>query len=347
MGKAVFVSHAQKNRGIADKLVDLMETGIGITDSEIFCSSLEGLGIPSGLNFVDFIKRQIESPKVVILLLSKDYFKSQFCLAELGASWVLSHRIVPLLIPPLEYKDIKAVLTGIQLLKISDMSDLNQMQEDLVEAIGIKGKPFARWEAKRNSFIESISEELQTDDEDDHVSLDDHLKVKNDYNEAVTEIEEMQVDLDKKNEIIDALKNAKDKMEVEQIVSERLDEVEVFGDLLDAANKSLAALPEIVREAVFSHYRGETLAYPDFGEDYKRQQIREAEEKDYLLNSDDGLSIIEEDPAIHNAMITLNRLKRFVESAECDASDFVAYYENNYDHRLNFESRRFWDEHLW
>lgn len=103
MSKSVFISHAVKNKDIADKLVDLLETGVGISDSEIFCSSLEGLGIPGGTNFVEFIRKQIKDPKVVILLLSEDYFDSQFCLAELGASWVLSHRVVPILVPPLGF----------------------------------------------------------------------------------------------------------------------------------------------------------------------------------------------------------------------------------------------------
>ena len=36
MSKSVFISHAVKNKDIADKLVDLLETGVGISDSEIF-----------------------------------------------------------------------------------------------------------------------------------------------------------------------------------------------------------------------------------------------------------------------------------------------------------------------
>ena len=72
--KAIFISHAVSNKKLAEMLVDLFETGIGISDSDVFCSSLEGLGIPSGKNFIDFIRNQIKEPKVVILLLTQDYF---------------------------------------------------------------------------------------------------------------------------------------------------------------------------------------------------------------------------------------------------------------------------------
>ncbi|WP_461256141.1 toll/interleukin-1 receptor domain-containing protein, partial [Treponema sp. R80B11-R83G3] len=95
--KEIFISHSSKNKSIADKLVDLIETGIGVSSDNIFCSSLEGMGIPSGKNFINFIKEQITEPKIVILLLTQSYYKSIFCLCELGASWALSHNIIPII----------------------------------------------------------------------------------------------------------------------------------------------------------------------------------------------------------------------------------------------------------
>lgn len=84
MSKPVFISHAVANRELADRLVDLFETGVGIPDGDIFCSSLQGMGIPSGVNFADFIRGQIRDPRVVVLVLSQEYFNSQFCVCELG-----------------------------------------------------------------------------------------------------------------------------------------------------------------------------------------------------------------------------------------------------------------------
>ncbi len=174
MSKSIFISHSIKNREVADALVDLLETGIGIPDSEVFCSSLEGLGIPSGVNFVEFIRSQVESTDIVILLLSKEYFESHFCVAELGASWVLCHRMVPLLIPPLAYGDVKAVLTGIQLLKIEDKVALNQMHSEIIEALAIEGKTFERWEVKRDSFLNTINSGKLTEKEIVECQLSGH-----------------------------------------------------------------------------------------------------------------------------------------------------------------------------
>lgn len=160
--KAIFISHAVPNKKLADKLVDLLETGIGISDPDIFCSSLESLGIPSGTNFIDFIRKQISNPKVVILLLTPEYFKSSFCLCELGASWILSHKIIPLLVPPLAYSDVKAVLDGVQVRKIDQKNDLNEMQSELISALNTKGKSFTRWEGQRDKFLEGLSVYLKS-----------------------------------------------------------------------------------------------------------------------------------------------------------------------------------------
>lgn len=112
----IFISHSKKDKTLADCLVDLIETGIGISAQDIFCTSLEGLGIPAGVNFVDFIKEKIQNPELVILLLTRNYFYSQFCLCELGVVWILGHKIIPLLTPPLDYSDVNDILKNIQIL---------------------------------------------------------------------------------------------------------------------------------------------------------------------------------------------------------------------------------------
>jgi len=48
----VFISHSVKDKELANAMVDLLQTGIGINTNDIFCSSVEGLGIPGGANFI-------------------------------------------------------------------------------------------------------------------------------------------------------------------------------------------------------------------------------------------------------------------------------------------------------
>lgn len=152
MNKKIFISHASKDKEIADLLVDLMQTGLNIPSEDIFCTSLEGLRIPVGSNFIEHIKKQLVSPEVVISLLSPNYFQSQFCLCELGATWAMTHKHIPILIPPASHTDINGVLTGTQVVDIKNKYDLSEFQESIAGILKIKVNQ-TRWEKKRDNFL--------------------------------------------------------------------------------------------------------------------------------------------------------------------------------------------------
>lgn len=344
--KPIFISHSVANKELANKLIDLFETGIGIPDRDIFCSSLEGLGVPSGINFVEFIRQQIREPKVVVLLLTKEYFSSHFCLCELGASWVMAHNIIPLLVEPLEYKDIKAVLTGIHVLKIGDKNDLNTMQEELTKVLGIKGKPFARWEVKRDKFLKELTDYISSIEPPKTIFIDEYNELQKKYEDSIEELKQSEEELEKKNALIEKLKVAKDSEETKEILQESLDEREIFHSLLKDAKAALKELPNIVREALYYHFRDQAIDLPGFGDDYRVEQIREAIEEDYLYDSGSGVKVVEEDPKIDTAIGEISDLESFIRRVEEESKDFYDYYMEEYGLRLNFYSRRFWDTHL-
>ena len=98
----VFVSHAAPDKALVDEVVDLFQLTINVPTDEIFCSSLEGMDIPPGKSFLDYIKEQIQSPEVVVVRLTPNYLASLLCLAErrdLGAD----SQHAPILVPPLTY----------------------------------------------------------------------------------------------------------------------------------------------------------------------------------------------------------------------------------------------------
>lgn len=349
--KPIFISHAVSNKDLADKLVDLLETGIGISDSDIFCSSLEGLGIPSGTNFVDFIRTQISQPKVVIMLLTPEYFNSEFCLCELGASWILSHKIIPLLVPPLEYSDIKAVLKGVQVLKIENKSDLNVMQGELTVSLNIKGKSFARWEVKRDSFLKELSKYLDSYKPEKKISKEDYESLERRYNDAVNEMKSMEEEISQKNDLVEKLKKLKDSNNVKKIIFESLESKDQFEELIKKAKKAVRPLPSIVRVALFHYFRDEKLGRPGFGYDTERDQIKEAVEEDFLEDKEDGFVVVEEDPKISNAISALDEVQHFLWKIDSSESEdgiekFSEYYMDKYGHRAKFNSKRFWDEHF-
>lgn len=156
MSKSVFISHAVKDSNIAAEIIDLIEQGIGVPETEIFCSSVPGYGIPTGMTFVTYMKDQLLEPKVVILLLTPSYFESKFCLSELGAAWVKSHYIYPILVPPLGYDDVKDVLLGTQVSKITDDIKYNELRDHLIKEVSLEAKSSTKWDTKRRAFLKNI-----------------------------------------------------------------------------------------------------------------------------------------------------------------------------------------------
>jgi len=106
----IFISHSSKDKILVDNFVQtILRLALEIQKEDIFCSSIEGMGIRSGRDFRDCIKREISDATIVILFLSHHYKSSEICLNEMGAAWVLCKDVIPLLIPPLKYTEIGAL----------------------------------------------------------------------------------------------------------------------------------------------------------------------------------------------------------------------------------------------
>src|SRR4029079_2158151 len=132
------------------------QVGIGIHPDDIFCSSLPGMGIPTGKDFVEYIRSKVQNPELVLLVLSPAFFKSQFCNNEVGASWALSIPIYPILVPPIGYGDLKGVLAGKQAGKLDDQEKLNDLRDDLTDLLKLTPLRTSHWERKRDKFLAKL-----------------------------------------------------------------------------------------------------------------------------------------------------------------------------------------------
>jgi TIR domain len=144
----VFVSHADADKQIALPFVDLLKNGIGIT--HVFCSSSKG-AIRNGQSFVQSILSELLAAECTISLLSPNYLKSQFCIAELGSAVVAQFKDLALfnsfIIPPTRFGDLGGMLIGVQSEPLEEIAALN----GLCSRLG--GNPAeAAWIAARDAF---------------------------------------------------------------------------------------------------------------------------------------------------------------------------------------------------
>lgn len=54
-------------------------------------------------------------------------------MCELGGVWLQSKSFIPVIVPPLTFTNLKAVLVGVQALKVADTADLDEMTDEIEE----------------------------------------------------------------------------------------------------------------------------------------------------------------------------------------------------------------------
>ncbi len=156
----IFISHAADDESLVEEFVDLLQVGVGVHPDDIFCSSLPGMGIPTGMDFIKYIKSKIQNPDFVILIVTKEFLQSEFCHNEVGASWALSLPIRPLLVPPLKFNNVRGVLAGTQIAMLNDKEILSDLRDEITEKLNLTPFRTSHWERKRDKFLAKLEELL-------------------------------------------------------------------------------------------------------------------------------------------------------------------------------------------
>lgn len=156
----VFISHASRDADIVEEMIEILES-IGLDSNQIFCTSFEGYGIELGEDFLNSIKEELSSDSLVIFILSKNFYESPVCLCEMGATWVLAKEHIPVLVPPLDYADVKGVIPLSQGFKINEPLKLNLFKEKIEKVFSLESTVnMSTWERKRDRILNRIEKSI-------------------------------------------------------------------------------------------------------------------------------------------------------------------------------------------
>ncbi|HYM46641.1 MAG TPA: toll/interleukin-1 receptor domain-containing protein, partial [Solirubrobacteraceae bacterium] len=97
----LFISHSSVDKPLVASFVRLLETGMAVPGDQILASSVEGRGVPPGVDYRAYLKRELAGSDAVLFLLSPAFYQSPFCMAEYGAAWALESDIFVLVVPPI------------------------------------------------------------------------------------------------------------------------------------------------------------------------------------------------------------------------------------------------------
>ena len=154
--KKIFISHSSDDKKLVSEIVHLLSL-IGVQDSSIFCSSLEGYGIPLGDNWLQTLKSEVSGEVIVLFVLSPNYFESEICLCEMGAAWVLSKKHIPILIPPFDFSDMQGVIPLTQGFKVDNKHRWTELKTELEGIFNLSPKAPQIWESRRDEILERIA----------------------------------------------------------------------------------------------------------------------------------------------------------------------------------------------
>lgn len=158
----IFVSHSSKDIAYVSQIVNLLE-GMGLDQTQIFCSSLPGYGIPIDKNIFDYLREQfMEYNLHVIFIHSDNYYMSTVSLNEMGAAWVLKSTVTSILLPGFEFEKMTGVVNNQsiaikldgQLFELQDK--LNQLHDKIVSEFDLIKRADIIWQQRRDSFIEDV-----------------------------------------------------------------------------------------------------------------------------------------------------------------------------------------------
>ena len=161
-GPAVFISHSSNDKDMIKSFIDnILKLGLGLTDSQIVCTSLEPYGVEGGNNIPEFICEKIRGAKVFLAMVSPNYKSSEVCMNELGAAWALEREVIQIVFSETNFDNLCWLINTDKAIRVDKETCLDSLIEKLYDSIEIKEpkqKLFTSWNIYKKEFLESLEE---------------------------------------------------------------------------------------------------------------------------------------------------------------------------------------------
>lgn len=153
----IFVSHSSKDKEIVDIFKNIiLNTGLGISDSDIAYTSAPETGVPLGVSIPGYIKDNIANSDFVFLMISDNYRKSEVCLNEMGAAWALNKNVKPMLLCNVTFETVGLLYKVHLCSKIDNIDMLDELRDEFVIKYGNQTKTVV-WNRAKSDFVSKIS----------------------------------------------------------------------------------------------------------------------------------------------------------------------------------------------
>ena len=347
MPRSIFISHAVADKKLVEHFVDtLLTPGLNLTKNKMFCTCLPGSGIRTGKSFHEYIKDEIKGCSVIILLITPSYLESPYCLAEAGASWVLEDddgcQVIPIVVPPITYADLKATLSSIQGEKINDSEDLDDIR-DAFERSGVltENPNTAQWNAAKTRFtggLKAILKSLKGPDKIDPKKYDELKETNNELGNQLVLADEHVAEL---KVLIEELEKCKDKDEVLDVKLKHSDDLGHFEGLLGKLKNVLSGNGSFAIKLLYYGFNDLQITVPEIGtsdSDEFWAAFRRAEEQSFVFDHP-AKGVNMDHPKFKKVAKTLQEISDFIQDDSGELENFV---ENEWECTLDMRDLVFW-----
>jgi hypothetical protein len=298
------------------------------------------MGIPAGMDFIGYIKEKIQKPEVVLLLLTPNYLASQFCIAELGASWAMTHRILPLLAPPLKYSDVKGVLAATQIETIKE--GLTKTAITLADQLKLNLN-FERWEAKKEKFLVRLPSILESLPKPKNPSSAEYESLKEAHHQATEALGAAEQEIENLKALNKDLLACKDADQVAEVKRKHADSNQLEVNLQEF-REALSKLPSVVTYVIFRTHIGQRSNFDPYREKECLIEAGRAVQEGRLI-LDDGFELNRQDPLVKKAVKQLKATEKYLNSEDV-TEEMVNAFEEEHEFQLSLANRNLWQTFL-
>lgn len=155
--KKIFISHSSKDKAIVQLFIDnILQLGIGLKPRQIFCTSIEDMGIKNGEDIRNHIHSNIKDSDYSFLLISKNYKESEICLNEMGAVWAYDNKVKLYLLPDTDFDSIGWLYNTRIAERIDSSIALDDLHEQLQQYFSLQNESIRSWSRQREKFLNEI-----------------------------------------------------------------------------------------------------------------------------------------------------------------------------------------------
>ena len=154
---SIFISHSNQDEKLVTAFIEkILNLGLGISRENIFYTSAKDTAPRSGEDFKKSIKNKIIEATAIIQIITENYRKSEICLNEMGAAWVLSDNVIPFILEPVRFENIGFIHNTTQILKLNVADDLFKFQDDHPEIYNNRRISQSNYHKQVYEFVENL-----------------------------------------------------------------------------------------------------------------------------------------------------------------------------------------------